>query len=116
MPAEMAHVVPLLRARDLDETVDFYTRTLGFLVTNRVPGWCWLLRGAASLQFFSDAVPAAPTLTGAICLYPKDVAAEWDRLKDKVEMARPLARTPHGMREFSFRDPNGYELRYSQEI
>jgi catechol 2,3-dioxygenase-like lactoylglutathione lyase family enzyme len=116
MPAEMAHVVPMLRARDLDETVRFYTETLGFLVTNRSPGWCWLLRGAASLVFFADAEPVTPALTGAVLFYPKDVAVEWDRLKGKTDVVRALVRMPYGMREFAIRDPNGYELRYAQEV
>ncbi len=116
MPGEMTHVVPLLRARDLEETIRFYTQTLGFVVTNRMPEWCWLLRGAASLTFFTDADRVAPALTGSIYLYPKDLVAEWERLKDKADVVRPIARMPYGMREFTIRDPNGYELRFAQEI
>jgi catechol 2,3-dioxygenase-like lactoylglutathione lyase family enzyme len=118
----MSHVVPMLWARDLEATIRFYTDILGFIVTNRMaladgrPGWCYLLRGAAALMFYTDAPFAAPAMTGAVYFYPRDVAAEWERLRDRVEVVRPLARMDYGMREFTIRDPNGYELRFGQEL
>ena len=116
MPAEMSHAVPMLRARDLDETIGVYPRTLGVVGTNRMAGWCYLLRGAASVMFYSDEEKAEPAMTGSIYFYPRDVAQEWERLKDKASVVRPIARMPYGMREFTIRDPNGYELRFGQEL
>lgn len=118
----MSHVVPMLWARDLDETIRFYTQTLGFSVTNRMylpdgrPRWCYLLRGAASLMFYADADVPAASMTGSIYFYPRDVAEEWERLKDVVPVVCPLARMDYGMREFTIRDPNGYHLRFGQEL
>jgi uncharacterized glyoxalase superfamily protein PhnB len=117
----MSHVVPMLWARDLDQTIRFYTETLGFIATNRMflPDgrlrWCYLLRGAASIMFYADAEHEAASMTGSLYLYPKDVADEWERLKDQAPVVRPLARMDYGMREFTIRDPNGYEIRFGQE-
>ena len=122
MPTEMSHVVSMLRARDMTETIAFYAGKLGFIVTNQVkredgtPQWCYLLRGAAALMFYAEPKAVDPTgMTGCLYFYPRDIAAEWERLKELVPVICPLQATTYGMREFVIRDPNGYELRYGQE-
>lgn len=120
MPS-MSHVVPMLLARDLAETERFYIDQLGFLVTNRIAGehgrpqFIFLLRGAAAILFSAAGRDEPLLMTGALYFYPRDIQAEWERLKDRVPVIRPLARTPFGLKEFAIRDCNGYELRYGQE-
>jgi uncharacterized glyoxalase superfamily protein PhnB len=52
----------------------------------------------------------APALTGTIYLYPDDVDATWERLKDVAPVVEPLRVTEYGMKEFAIRDPNGFLL------
>jgi len=62
-----------------------------------------------------DAASVLPTITGQLYCYPPDVDALWAELRDKAEVASPIADWDHGMREFQIRDCNGYILRFGQE-
>ena len=51
-------------------------------------------RGDASVMFYGTHEhdhdhPESPVMTGSICLYPDDVDALWEELKEKVEIAWP---------------------------
>lgn len=39
-----------------------------------------------------------------------DVEGLWERVKDRVEVAEPLAPTPYGTYKFVIKDPDGYRL------
>lgn len=40
----------------------------------------------------------------------------YDRVKDRVDIKKPLHRQPYGLSEFELRDPNGYILVFSELI
>ncbi len=40
----------------------------------------------------------------------------YDKVKDRVDIKRPLHRQPYGLSEFELRDPNGYILVFSELI
>ena len=116
----------MLKVVDLSATVQFYTKTPGFVVQNQMaddtgkPTWCALKWGNARVMFYSagslDQPPGLPAMTGVLHFSPVDVRALWVHLKDCVEVAWPLEEMPYGMLEFAIRDCNGYILSFGQEV
>jgi catechol 2,3-dioxygenase-like lactoylglutathione lyase family enzyme len=116
----------MLNARDLDETVRFYTEMLEF----RLDGtwgpepdgpatWCSLNYGPSGVMFTHPLEGAIepPQLTGSLYFYPDDVDALHAALVGRG--ATPLnapADREYGMRDFAIEDPNGYLLMFGQPI
>ena len=114
---------PMLYARDLDETIRFYSETLGFTCDatwsphGTPPAtWCALSHGATAMMF-THAEVDEPALTGRLYLYPADVDAYHDDVvgRGAVIMHAPFD-TEYGMREFSLVDPNGYVLSFGRGL
>jgi uncharacterized glyoxalase superfamily protein PhnB len=105
---------PLLQVRDLDATIAFWRDVLGFrvdgLFPEEAPTWCGMHSGNARIMFSTFDGVAEPALSGTIYLYPDDIEATWQQLKDTTDVVEPLGDTAYGMREFSIRDPNGFTL------
>ena len=91
-------LAPMLLARNLDETIAFYTEGLGFTLESTLedpPSWCSLRRGEVSLMFVwdkpHDHAPGeehdhrAPGLTGVLYIYPSDVQT----LHDVIPLVLP---------------------------
>lgn len=117
-----ARIVPSLLARDLEETMRFYTERLGFAVTGRYPDddtpvWIEVSRDGIVLQFYRDAPVGTsdqPVLSGALYLLPDSVADLARELGDTVEFEWGPEEMPYGMREFAVRDCNGYLLAFTE--
>jgi predicted enzyme related to lactoylglutathione lyase len=60
------------------------------------------------------AVGEAPGSTNEVALAVPDVEALWERVKERAEVVEPLARTPWGTYRFVLRDPDGYQIAFSQ--
>ncbi len=126
MKVEIAGLSPMLKTKDLAETIAFYTKTLGFSIANQlndddgIPSWCCLQSGGSTVMFYSahdlDAPPGPPAMTGVLYFNPKDVKAAWAHLKDKAPVEWELQEMPYGMLEFAIRDCNGYILSFGQEV
>ncbi|MDE0055141.1 MAG: sigma-70 family RNA polymerase sigma factor [Gammaproteobacteria bacterium] len=123
----------VLEVREIDASIEYYTKTLGFELTGRAgtegeqrldrglgaDDWAHVEAGATSLVF----VPlergdksGGPVMTGSIYLYPEDVDKAWDELHEHVEVTWPIRTWPHGMRDFGVRDVNGYWLIFGQAV
>ena len=110
----------MLETEDLRATIDFYTRTLGFVCDRYEEGWGWvhLTKDAASIMF---SVPnehrkmAAGVMSGSLYFNPDDVEGLWESVKDVCKICYPLARFEYGMREFAIYDNNGHLLQFGQE-
>jgi uncharacterized glyoxalase superfamily protein PhnB len=108
----------MLFAKDLRETIDFYTKTLGFELGGTepdgdTPTFCQFHSGDAQIMFYSDVAGKdniRPACTGQIYLYPWDLDEAWAELKDRKEVVSDLREHPWGMRDFRIKDPNGYVL------
>ena len=121
LDVHISALVPMLKAKDLPETITFYTTILGFAVQSRAdsddgsPYWCCLKLDGAMVMFYSmDAPKGPPTMTGVLYFYPKDVKALWDDLKDRAAVEWDLQVMDYGMLEFAIRDCNGYTLSFGQ--
>ena len=80
-------VCPMLKTKDLQETIRFYTSHLGFEVVSSHPRE-----------------------------KPKNVRALWAQLRDVVAVEWELQEMDYGMLEFAIRDCNGYTLSFGQDV
>jgi catechol 2,3-dioxygenase-like lactoylglutathione lyase family enzyme len=114
----------MLSARDLDETIRFYTEMLEF----RLDGtwgpepdgpatWCSLDYGPAAVMFTQERGGEAepPSMSGSLYFYPDDVDALHAALvaRGATPLNAPTDRE-YGMRDFAVEDPNGYLLMFGQ--
>ena len=116
--------IPILPARDLDETRAFYER-LGFRAAGWWPsefgGYAILVRGDLSMHFFAfeDLSPAENyaqcywRVKAVDALYAEYHAAGLPR--SGTPRLGPVEDKPWGMREFAITDPNGNLVRVGQQ-
>lgn len=121
-------LTPNLMVDDVNRTVDFYQRVLGFEVQASVPetgsfDWAMLARDGVTLMFQSRAslggeIPslAANPIGGSLTFYTEvtGVRALYEQLRSTVEIVQDLHETFYGTLEFSFRDTNGYIIGFSE--
>jgi len=114
----------MLEAENLKQTIDFYSRLLGFACQNCFPDvenpvWASLKKDGVELMFSARNAHSSiekATMTGSLYLNPENVDEAWNYLKDKVTIEYPIENFDYGMREFAIRDCNGYLLQFGQEI
>lgn len=117
------HLFPMLATENINETLEFYTRFLGFECQGKYPeeNPCWisLCKGKNEIAFNlpNDHTEfEKPVLTGSIYLHVENIDEFWEKLKDKVEIVYEPENFDYGMREFGIRDCNGYILNLGEEI
>jgi catechol 2,3-dioxygenase-like lactoylglutathione lyase family enzyme len=114
-------IMPVLRVTDLDASLEFYTRALGFELVWRNPndggGENSLLSwGAAELMLSTAShLGGTPALTGTLYFEGQGVPALFESMKDRVTIVWPLSDMEYGTREFGIRDPDGYILAFAEE-
>jgi lactoylglutathione lyase len=106
---------------DLDVTVDFYTRVLGFRLTadrrNEPSAYVSLQRGSVRIGAARSEVPDAraarlPPAGVELVLEVDDVGAERDRVVAAGwPLGEDLQSRPWGLTDFRILDPAGYYLR-----
>jgi catechol 2,3-dioxygenase-like lactoylglutathione lyase family enzyme len=117
--------IPILPARDLEETRAFYER-LGFQAAGWWPtefgGYAILRRGDLSMHFFLFK-DISPDQNYAQCYWRvKEVDALYTEFHGAglprcgTPRLEPVEDAPWGMREFSITDPNGNLVRIGQQI
>ena len=117
--------IPILPARDLAETREFYER-LGFQAAGWWPvefgGYAILRRGDLSMHFFSFK-EIAPDQNYAQCYWRVNdvdsLYAEFHALglsRFGIPRLDPVGDKPWGMREFAIVDPNGNLIRVGRQI
>ena len=113
--------VPFLPVHDLNATIDFYTRILGF-----TDAWFWgdpptdagCHRDELSLLFNQNPGMAKKIGGFELVMFVDDVDGIYDKFKSKpqIKFTAPIKDEPWGIREFTIRDLNGYFLRISCSI
>jgi lactoylglutathione lyase len=115
-----------LFVKDLDASIAFYSRVLGFQVIERQPdGYTSLQNGAVSVALNDhDHLPQDhPVYIGAhdrpgrgveFVFYTDDLPALYAQVQEQGwPVASTLARQPWGVDDFRLVDPDGYYLRIS---
>jgi catechol 2,3-dioxygenase-like lactoylglutathione lyase family enzyme len=114
------NLIPMLYTREIQETVDFHVKVLGFSGNNYQPGNGW-----ASLQLDDVKIMLAlpnelipleePAFTGAFYFRTDNVDELWEQLRSKTRVCYGLEDLEYGMSEFAIYDNNGYLLQFGQE-
>jgi len=124
----MLSLTPELLVEDIQQTVDWYTKILGFEVLflspeAGTPTFARIKQESVEIMLFrrtefSHEIPsfATQSIGGSFVLYLElsDVKALWDRIKDQVQVTQPLHVTDYGSTEFTIQDCNGYHLMFGQ--
>jgi len=124
----MESLAPNLFVKNIDATLDFYTR-LGFQLTMSVPiqgegplVWAMMTNEKVTMMFqtiesLGDTLPAiSRTDGGSLLLYinVKNIRPFFDSIKDKVTVLQGLEKTFYGATEFSILDNNNYVLTFAE--
>jgi uncharacterized glyoxalase superfamily protein PhnB len=110
---KMTRLIPMLPAKSMPASVDFYCRMLGFEVEERNDEWGWAMLRCDECRLMVDqSINAHPGKfrDSILYLYPHDVV-EYHRQVRKNGLAVPeLAVTFYGLTEFRISDPDGNRL------
>ena len=120
--AQFNRVVPVLKVRDLQETIEFYNRQLGFELCWRAPNDgggdnCMVKRDGISILFSTGShLGDKPQFSGTLYIDMIGVDAFYAKVKDAVPLVWPLEVMNYGSKEFGVRDPNGYVIAFSEAV
>jgi catechol 2,3-dioxygenase-like lactoylglutathione lyase family enzyme len=111
-------LTPMLQTSDIRQTIEFYTRTLGFTLVNawpvEEPEWCILECDGVQVMFMINDHLGTPQMTGTLYIETTDVLALHRSLADRVEVLWGPEVYEYGMHEFAIKDCNGYMLSFGQ--
>ena len=116
--------VPVLKVKDLDRSVAYYTEVLGFRVVKRAydlegnaaGDYAILGAGDVNLLLAKGAyLGGTPTLTGTLYIEVAGIDAYYESIKDKATIVWPLETMEYGQREFGIKDCNGYSIAFAEE-
>lgn len=111
----------MLNVTDVRASVDWYTK-LGFEVVRTDESadcplrWASLRYGAADLMLNAGGSPEAGRRDVSLWFATDDVDALHAELAARVEVMGPPVDQWYGIREFGVRDPDGFELMFSQPL
>ncbi|MDR6561013.1 MULTISPECIES: VOC family protein [unclassified Arcicella] len=112
---------PILWTNQLIETIDFYTKILGFAVAEQHEAWGWasLYKDEVEIMLAkpNEHIPFdKPIFTGSFYINTDKVDELWEELKNKVEVCYEIEDFEWQMREFAIYDNNGYLIQFGQDI
>ena len=124
----MGYLSPTLAVRDMKKTIDFYKNSLGFRIGMLFPDadnpeYADLSKDGMTLMF----IPAANLGIGndeklgtGVNLYLEidgDIDEYYAELKEKgVEIAVDIKDEPFGIRDFTIKDIDGYQLTFNRHL
>jgi catechol 2,3-dioxygenase-like lactoylglutathione lyase family enzyme len=109
--------VPILPVYRMDDSLAFYRDVLGFEVA-----WIWEDHGYAAvrcgeIEFHLDVQDSFATYRAHSYLFVDQAEEIYADYQNKgVDIVRQLEQKPWGVKEFTFRDPNGHLFRVAQEV
>jgi len=111
----------MLAVADMDATLEFYAKVLGFEVAMRSPEYSIVQRDGATIHFMkaaSDEVKKAVRGHTEIYIEVADIAPLWGHVSAfrKDYRIRDLFDRDYGMREFHIEDPNDCLVFVGQKI
>lgn len=128
---EYKSLSPNIGVKDVDETVKFYTETLGFNLAMSVPAstgnklqWAMVASGNTAVMFqeTGNLIAEYPMLEGkalnaAITFYikMKGMHILYEKLKGTQYLAVDMHKTFYGADEFAIYDNNGYILTITED-
>jgi lactoylglutathione lyase len=125
---QFTKLTPNLLVANVERSLEFYTKTLGFERGMTVPDASPFVFGAVTAGaieiFFNDAATAVKEYpafggkplgaTGTLFIEVEEIDALHDRIKPDVAIVMPIVTQWYGMREFAIADPDGYVITFAQ--
>jgi len=117
----LQEIKPMLYTRNVEQTVNFYTNSLGFKCTNFMDDWSWAAVARDDIEIMvaspNEHIPFdKPLFTGSFYILTNAVQDLWDEIKEGVSICYPLETFDYGMSEFAVYDNNGYMLQFGQPV
>ena len=114
-------ISPMLTVADMDATLNFYSKVLGFDVSLRSPDYSIVERDGSTIHFMkaaSEEVMKAVRGHAEIYIEVTDIAPLWEHVSQLKEnySIRDLFDRDYGMREFHIGDPNDCLVFVGQRI
>ncbi|AZA49619.1 bleomycin resistance family protein [Chryseobacterium carnipullorum] len=111
---------PILWTENIDETIGFYTRILGFNLIGRNDEWQWasLKKDEVMIMLSQNDYekPNGIGFTGSLYFNVDNVDELWEDLKTKAKVCYEIETFEWEMREFAVYDNNGYLLQFGQPV
>lgn len=112
---------PVLWTENLDETIGFYSRVLGFTLMDRNDDWQWasLRKDEIYIMLSQPNQHEANTsigFSGSFYFNVNKVDDLWEDLKTKAKICYEIETFEWGMREFAIYDNNGYILQFGEPV
>lgn len=121
---------PNLIAANVNRSVDFYTRELGFTLVASVPetgtyNWAMVQRDTVTMMFqtlesIHEDMPSRKITgkgsIGTFFIKMKGIDQLYAALNGKVEIPLDMRTTFYGMKEFAVKDPDGYLLVFAEDM
>jgi catechol 2,3-dioxygenase-like lactoylglutathione lyase family enzyme len=119
--SQVKRISPMLAVADMDATLDFYTKILGFEVAMKSPTYSIVDRDGATIHFMkaaSEEVMKAVRGHTEFYIEVADIAPLWEHVSrfKKDYPIRDLFDRDYGMQEFHIGDPNGCLVFVGQRI
>jgi len=121
-------ISPNLIVDNVNASVDFYTKLLGFKLVASVPetgdfGWAMVQRDAVTIMFQSlksmnEDVPSLTFQKGRTATFfikLKGIDEIYASVKGKVKIPMDMRTTFYGMKEFVVEDPDGYYMMFAED-
>lgn len=114
--------MPVLKVSNLQESIDFYTGILGFVVCWRAANDgggenCKLQCGTTQLLLSTGShLGDKPQFTGTLYFNMIGVREFFNPVRNKAEIVWPLETMDYGQTEFGIRDCNGYALAFAEAL
>ncbi|MGH9456951.1 MAG: VOC family protein [Thermoanaerobaculia bacterium] len=114
-------VIPMIHVPSVEETAAWY-RSIGFDVVDTGSDgadmvWAMLTYGESAIMLSAGGERSdRPRREMDLYLYTDDVDAEFEKLRERVEIVEGLHDTFYGTREFIIRDLNRFWITFGQEI
>ena len=109
----MNRLIPMLPVKSMPASVDFYCQMLGFEVERRSDEWGWAMLRHGECRLMVDqsinAHPAGPR-EAIVYLYPDDVVAYHQNVRQNGLTVPELDVTFYGITEFRISDPDGNQI------
>lgn len=111
---------PILWTENINETIGFYTRILGFNLIGRNDEWQWasLKKDEVMIMLSQNDYekPNGIGFTGSLYFNVDNVDELWEDLKTKAKVCYEIETFEWEMREFAVYDNNGYLLQFGQPV
>jgi catechol 2,3-dioxygenase-like lactoylglutathione lyase family enzyme len=112
---EITSAIPVVPVQDVPAAVAFYRDKLGFTPAFEMDGYAIVTRGPAELHLDGSAEWPRPATSCRINL--RGVDALYAEIEQGiVDSKEPLETHPHGMRQFSVRDPWDNRITFAERV